>query len=60
MLNSIHVFTFTDNFSKFHMNQLTNEGAVQVTTYKSPSQKVIPLTDFAFTITDNFLKFHVY
>ena len=33
MLNTIHVFTITDNFTKFHVNQSTNEGATQVTTY---------------------------
>jgi hypothetical protein len=70
----IHVFTITDN-SQFHGNQSTNEGAIQVTTYpkkitKSPSKKVIHLTDFSenqshpyFTTlctTDNFPKFRVY
>jgi hypothetical protein len=51
MLNPIHVFTINDNFSKFHVNQLTNKGAIQVTTYKKkltkvPSQKSDPLDIF--------------
>jgi hypothetical protein len=50
MLNPIH--TFTDNFSKFHVNQSTNEGAIQVTTYflknlLPSSPKSDPLTDFS-------------
>jgi hypothetical protein len=28
MFKPIHVFTLTDNFSKFHLNQSTNEGAI--------------------------------
>jgi hypothetical protein len=70
--NLIHVFTLTDNFSKFHVNQSINEGAIQVTMYWkfnqvplpkkwSPWQiflKINPIN--AFTITDNFPKFCVY
>jgi hypothetical protein len=33
MLNPVNVFTINDNFSKIHVNQSTNEGAIQVTTY---------------------------
>ena len=32
MLNSIHVFTLTDNLLEFHVDQSTKDGAIQVTT----------------------------
>jgi hypothetical protein len=72
MLNPIHVFTLTNNFSKFHVNQSTNERAVQVITYQniyyvplpnkwSPWQILLKINPIhALTITDNFPKFLVY
>jgi hypothetical protein len=70
MLNPIHVFTITD-FSKFHVNQSRNKGAIQVTTYLFKKlnllKKWFPWKIFmkinpihAFSINENFPKFHVY
>ena len=72
-INTIHVFTITDNFPKFRVYWSTNVGAIQATTYcdtnltKSPSQKkwspwqiclkINPI--HAFIITDNLPKFRV-
>jgi hypothetical protein len=33
LIPSMFFFTLTDNFSKFHVNQSTNEGVIQVIAY---------------------------